>query len=390
LPKTVTITNDKDMLVKRRSGMMDYNEPQFEEKSPQHNDCECPTTPPSPLIFCGKKLKKIDSGDVLPTWASNPQSAADDELPMRSQLVFTAKKRKGTFSFAVIIFCIIGFSLYSQSRASLKTSLDEVFNLKSASRRLTLKMRSTEKDVRILHRQLMALDRMELQKEDLEVEESIRRKAAAFTNPQVVKEVQAIQDKLKESAQRVEDLKEQVQMVSKKDAIAKYGSGVKRVEFELIFPDETSGPDTFVVEMANIELMPHSVWTFLEMASSGLLDGCSFILNALHVLKAAPLPYDGSPAADKALDFHTLGLESVAFREYSPEYPHKRYTVGFAADGSPSFYINTEDNTQIHVGDPCFAKVVSGFDAIRRLESTPTRNGIWFEHRIGIRRATIL
>ena len=87
-------------------------------------------------------------------------------------------------------------------------------------------------------------------------------------------------------------------------------------------------------------------------------------------------------------DIH--GLESVAFREYAPDFPHKRYTVGFAADGSPSFYINIEDNSEIHVGDPCFAKVVSGFDTIQRLENMPTRNGIWFEHRIGIKEVTIL
>ena len=370
----------------------DFTEPQLLQKSPQHHEHECdsPTTSTSPLTLCLSKLTKNDSFEMLPTWASNPQSAADDDLPERSQLVFTAKKRKGTFSLTVIAFCILGFSLYSQSRASLKTSIDEVINLKSVSRRLGGKMRSAEKYVRRMERELMALDRIELQKEDLEMEESIERKAAAFTNPIVVKEVQAIQDKLKESTQRVAGLKEQVQTVSKKDLIEKYGAGVKRVEFELIFPDGLGGPDTFVIEMADIELMPHSVWTFLEMASTGLLDGCSFILNALHVLKAAPLPYDGSPAHEKTLDFHKHGLESVAFREYSPKFPHARYTVGFAADGSPSFYINTEDNTQIHVGDPCFAKVVSGFDAVRRLEASPTRNGIWFEHRIGIRRATIL
>jgi cyclophilin family peptidyl-prolyl cis-trans isomerase len=370
----------------------DYTEPQFVEKSPQHHECESPTPPsPCPLTLCRKKLKHNDSIEMIPTWASNPQSAADDELPIRSQLVFTAKQRKGKFSLTVIVFCILGFSLYSQSRASLRTSIDEVSNLKSVARRLSSKMRTAEKDVRILKRELMALDRMELQKEDLEVEESIRRKAAAFTNPKVVKEVQAIQDKLKQSAERLLVLKAQVQIVSKKDAIAKYGAGVKRVELELIFPDGgVGGPDTFVIEMADIELMPHSVWTFLEMTSAGLLDGCSFIMNALHVLKAAPLPYDGSPAHDKALAFHAHGLESVAFREYSPDYPHTRYTVGFAADGSPSFYINTEDNTHIHVGDPCFGKVISGFDTVRRLESSPTRNGIWFENRIGIRRATIL
>lgn len=383
---------------------IDYTVHQLVEKSPQHQqeyECESsPTTSTSPLNLGFEKVKYNDrfemipawaSNPQLPTWASNPQSAADDELPLRSnQLVFTARETKGKFSFTVIVFCILGFSLYSQSRASLKSSIDAVSSLKSASRRLSAKMRYAEKDYRILKRELMALDRIELQKEDLEVEESVRRQAAAFTNPTVVKEVQAIQDKLKQSTERVAVLKEQVKTVSKKDAIAKYGAGVKRVEFELIFHDGPDGPNTFVIEMADLELMPHSVWTFLEMASAGLLDGTSFIMNALHVLKAAPLPYDGSPAHDMILDFHAHGLESVAFREYSPQFPHVRYTVGFAADGSPSFYINTEDNTQIHVGDPCFGKVVSGFDAVRRLESSPTRNGIWFEHRIGIRRATIL
>merc|ERR1711971_1530017 len=145
-----------------------------------------------------------------------------------------------------------------------------------------------------------------------------------------------------------------------------------------------------VMEMASLEIMPHSVFTFLEMVSAGLIDGCSFILNAMHVIKAAPLPYDGSSASAKVKSFTKKGLESVAFLEYSPDYPHEKYTVGFAADGSPSFYINTQDNTDIHVGDPCFAKIISGIDTVKRLEAAPTRNGIWYRQRIGLKRASIL
>jgi cyclophilin family peptidyl-prolyl cis-trans isomerase len=110
----------------------------------------------------------------------------------------------------------------------------------------------------------------------------------------------------------------------------------------------------------------------------------------LHVLKAAPLPCDGTSAAEKAKAFSEKGLESVSFKEYNEHYPHHKHTVGFAADGSPSFYINTDDNSAIHVGDPCFGKVVSGFDTVHRLEAQPTRNGIWFERRIGIKSARIL
>jgi cyclophilin family peptidyl-prolyl cis-trans isomerase len=142
--------------------------------------------------------------------------------------------------------------------------------------------------------------------------------------------------------------------------------------------------------MAPIDLMPHSVYMFLEMIHAGLFDGCSFILNAMHVIKAAPLPYDGSSASQKVKAFTKKGLETVAFREYSPDFPHEQYTVGFAADGSPSFYINTQDNSEIHVGEPCFAKIVSGFDTVERLEAAPTRNGIFYRRRIGLKTANIL
>ena len=65
------------------------------------------------------------------------------------------------------------------------------------------------------------------------------------------------------------------------------------------------------MQMAPLELMPHSVYMFLEMVHAGLFDGCSFILNAMHVIKAAPLPYDGSSASAKVKAFTKLGLESV-------------------------------------------------------------------------------
>ena len=64
--------------------------------------------------------------------------------------------------------------------------------------------------------------------------------------------------------------------------------------------------------------------------------------------------------------------------------------IAFAADGSPSFYINTEDNSEIHVGDPCFGRVIDGIEVVKRLESSPTRNGIWFEKRIGIKHVRIV
>jgi len=335
-----------------------------------------------------------DSGS-LPSWtpasAANPQSGIPEDLgQVRSSLVFTAKKRKSTFSFAVVAFSLLGLCLYSSSRSTLKMALEEGDRLVAFSARLQHQLQSAERDVRLLERELAALDAIEQKQEDIAEEQKIMDQAALFTNPKMVEEVSAIQRKLKLSANRAQKLKEQVSEISKRDAIEKYGPGPYRVEMELVFPGHLAGPTKFVIELASLDIMPHSVYTFLEMTSAGLLNGCSFILNALHVIKAAPLPYDGSPAQDKAQQFTDNGLESVAFREYSPEYPHKPYTVGFAADGTPSFYINTEDNTEIHVGDPCFGTVVSGMETVKRLEASPTRNGIWFESRIGIKSAVLL
>ena len=342
--------------------------------------------------FWSSPGKLSDDSCSLPSWTSaNPQSGFLDDLGKgRNTLIFTAKKRKSTFSFAVMAFSVIGFYLYSSAHSTLKMALEEGHRLVAFSAKLQSQMKHAERDVRLLERELAALDAMERKKEDMEQEQKILDQAAMFTNPQMVEEVSAIQRKLKLAANRAQKLKQQVSEISKHDAIDKYGLGPQRVEIELVFPGHLNGPTKFVVEMAPLDVMPHSVYTFLEMVSLGLVDGCSFILNALHVIKAAPLPFDGAANPNKAQEFVDKGLESVAFREYSQEYPHKPFTVGFAADGTPSFYINTEDNTDIHVGDPCFGKVISGFETIRRLENSPTRNGIWFENRIGIKKAAII
>lgn len=332
---------------------------------------------------------------------NNPSPFTTDPnniLPLRRALVFTAHKRKSTFSFAVTAFCILGFCLYSNARSSLHTTVKEVDELVVFSERVHQQLRRADYEMRLLERELTAMDAMEARREDEEIEERVLSQSSAFANPELIQDMKNIQKKLKQSQAQAEKLKSQVIALSKQDAIAKYGSGVIRVKMDLIFPAPSSerevladtGPHTIIIEMASLDIMPHAVYTFLEMVSAKLLDGCSFILNALHVLKAAPLPYDGSSASIKARQFLDHGLESVAFREYSPDYPHDKYTIAFAADGSPSFYINTEDNSEIHVGEPCFARIVSGFDTVQRLESIPTRNGIWFEQRIGIREVTIL
>ena len=331
--------------------------------------------------------------------ASKNRSSDSTVLPLRSSIVFTAQNRRSNFSFFVSAFCVLGFLLYGNARSSLRMTAKEVEDLVILSTRLNRKLRRADHEMRLLEKELTDLDAVEARLQDQEIEERVLSQSSAFANPELIEEMNEQKEKLKLAKSQHKKLTAQVSEISKQDAVEKYGVGTIRVKMDLLFPPEIlddgtlqadEGPRTIIMEMASLELMPHSVHTFLEMVSQGLLDGCSFIIHALHIIKAAPLPYDGSSAQIKARQFKDAGLESVAFREYSQDFPHKKYTVGFAADGSPSFFINSDDNSEIHIGDPCFATIVSGFDVVQRLDNMPTRNEIWFEKRIGIEKALIL
>ncbi len=42
-------------------------------------------------------------------------------------------------------------------------------------------------------------------------------------------------------------------------------------------------------------------------------------------------------------------MQSLAFQEYSPNFPHVQYSLGYAArPGGPEMYISTVDNVQNH------------------------------------------
>lgn len=325
---------------------------------------------------------------------ANPQSPGEDIRSSPETLPLTHQQSGGVpsqprslfsgFTLLTVGCVALGMFAMFTSQSKLQIANAQIATLMKHKEELSEQLGKFDANIRHLQKEIVALD------------VSTGRQGQAENDEREVKHLRAmnemseLKDRLHTEAIEAVNLKKLVQRASRDDIIAKYGDGSLQVEFELIFPEHHRGATKFVVEMAPAEVMPHSVHTFLEMVSNGLLDGCSFILNAMHVLKAAPLPFDGSSAADKARAFAEKGLESVAFKEYNEEYPHQKYTIGFAADGSPSFYINTENNTEIHAGDPCFGRVISGFDAIRRLEATPTRNGIWFERRIGIKYARII
>lgn len=326
--------------------------------------------------FLSRFKNTRNEAPVLPTFTAscNPQAAADVSVPTatKSTIVFTTRKRKSTaLSFIVFGLVIFGIIAYSSEKTTLRNILDQASSFNENRKTLLLKVRGAEKDVRMLEREVSALTNMQHRRlQEVDTRGSGEDHSISF------KQLSELKTQLKEKNEHATGLQQRVKTLSHYEAMQKYGPGPHRVEIELEFPGEAT-PSSFVVEMAPLDVMPHSVDSFLGMVSAGLWDGCSFVMNAVHVIKAAPLPSQENDSVDKLSAFEREGLNQLAFQEYSEDYPHKQYTLGFSGGDSPSWYVNTEDNTEIHSGDPCFGTVVEGFDTIRKLSAQPTKDGIW-------------
>lgn len=106
------------------------------------------------------------------------------------------------------------------------------------------------------------------------------------------------------------------------------------LEFQSTIPDfaEKGKDGTIVVEMAPISLIPCSVYNYLEIARTWKKG--AFHRNAGHVLQAIS---------------RSDITERMPFQEYSKEYPHKKYTMGYAGRPSgPEFYISIQNNSGAH------------------------------------------
>jgi len=227
----------------------------------------------------------------------------------------------------------------------------------------------------------------------------------------------------------------------------RYGHGPHYVEIQLNFDPRSNvahsnggASNRIVVELAPIDEMPHTVYWFLEQVNNRLYDGYSFQVNANHLVQAGPVPNF------RHLErFEEKGFSKFMFREYSKNYPHKQYTLGFAGPelSSTDFYISVEDNTNIHgpdrnkssiqrqredlqtinndgkhnskqkasvaaavaspihdtaatdymdEADPCFAKVIFGYSAVNRIHNSEVMDidGFSMKHNVVIASMNIM
>lgn len=191
----------------------------------------------------------------------------------------------------------------------------------------------------------------------------------------------------------------------------RWGPGPHEVLFTILFQGQEL---EFVIEMAPLDAVPHAVHVFLEQVAHGLWNRTYIYLNGPHVVQIGPQLIDDDDEDDDEHDHHhdhhpehhhddddeeeesedlnpatrafrELGLDKLAFSDYSADFPHVPWTLGYTGrPGGPDFYINKVDNQFSHgaggqtqhaleeQGDACFAKITRGLEHIHRISREGT------------------
>jgi hypothetical protein len=251
-----------------------------------------------------------------------------------------------------------------ESLRTLNDAKESKFMLERRIRKLKQSQKLMKHEVRISEE----MTELQYAQQSPELQELLENRKSGV----VMNSIQRRQEGLRLKMLRLQSI---IQDNSRRQVIEKYGEGPYRVRFCVRY-HEAEDVGEFVLEMADLELMPHSVLTFLDMVDARLWDNTVFYHHAQsnHVIAAAPVVF--GTFEPKHHHLQAMGFTGAHFVEYSDAFPHAEFTVGFSGRG-PNFYINTRDNSRHHGpggqdhhdlpgdADPCFAKVISGHDAIK-------------------------
>jgi len=183
---------------------------------------------------------------------------------------------------------------------------------------------------------------------------------------------------------------------NRKEVLEEFGPGPFFVKLTFAFQDSLENV-SILLELAPLDLMPHTVHLFLKMTSEKLLSKATFVLVRSHILVLGP--QDSFDAENNAIlqgRMVSEGYEpngALLFGEFTPEYPHTQYTVAFNRRRGPTFFINIRDNSGMHrsyytddgsyvEGETCFAKIVEGLDVLPRILSLKKRDGDTLESAV--------
>mmetsp|Transcript_13241 Transcript_13241/g.31770 ORF Transcript_13241/g.31770 Transcript_13241/m.31770 type:complete len:570 (+) Transcript_13241:716-2425(+) len=218
---------------------------------------------------------------------------------------------------------------------------------------------------------------------------------------------------------QIQLLESRVKKDAKRIILERFGPGPHKVAMYFQIPDGNGnlGPEQrMVIQLAPLDLVPHAVHFFMEQVEHGLWNSENYVyLNGPHVLQIGPQVWEedyGEMTDDEYEErrvghFYELGLEELIFPDYSDDYPHAQYTLGFTGrPGGPDFYINKVNNEDTHgpggqdqhaldhQADSCFGMVVEGTEVLQLIFNAKTyedKGWEWMiEEPIPITRAEIL
>jgi cyclophilin family peptidyl-prolyl cis-trans isomerase len=295
-------------------------------------------------------------------------------IPQHYELLATQDQpRVRTFSFCAVLkstvlvaitFCagtLVG-QYYSSRLPDASTTRDSLMlNQERLLLDLAKSKRLPKENKEIMEH--VALLKDELDRKGAALQEEIRRRHAA--EDEVAEAWGAYQTNSAQIAGIEKQYEDDMSKLSRTLAEKYYGKGPHYAQITVIIPTEGGLIDFFfTLEMAPLNLMPASVFTFMEQAEAGAWDGTCFHINAPHALFAQPVSVAGDYSNLPRME--AMGLARLPFPEYNEEYPHDEYTVGFSGTrrSGPNFYINKVDNSINHAGEPCFSKVIIGHDVV--------------------------
>ena len=135
----------------------------------------------------------------------------------------------------------------------------------------------------------------------------------------------------------------------------------------------------------------------------GVWDDSEFGLHAGHVLMAhtnADVSQDGTSSVHQV-------VPKMVYPEYSPDFPHDKYTIAFPSSSSTDFYINLQSNQSHHSprievnsdgegvqveGESCFGKItdVESRRVVDRMDALSVGEGGMLDERVKIVSAKIV
>lgn len=316
---------------------------------------------------CMPERSGYDDPEQRSPGAKMPQRS---EAPVKLSPLKSTNTKKWLMIFQYVAFTAMLINLWS-TNTHLSKTMDDLSVVNSDYDALHAALSETERELQRAHddftRLQMKLNHVQpMATLGSGVKNGEERKAVADT----------IMGRHDAQADRMSVLQRGIQAMHRAELEEKYGPGPYEIEVAVLLGGKRK---FFTIETAPNDLMPHAVHAFVNMVENKIWDDTMFIHKVDHVVLAAPINSSGTSKKPKL-------TKKLLFPEYSDEFPHSKYTIGFQGrPGGPEIYINLDDNRDYHgpggqlqhdlveEADPCFGTITHGRDVLEEFQQLNAR-----------------